>query len=171
MLGTGAAAADAALAGYGASQGVGAGMLAAEGAAAPGAMAFVTPSVTSGGMLGGSAGTGGLSGSLAGTTAEYGTPAMLADSSAAAAAAPPPSMLAQAGGYAKDGMKAASTFSAVNRAMGGGQPPMQAPAGRPVFQGEAPQISSSMGGMGGGQQAPDQNAVLAAIARRRQRGF
>lgn len=147
-------------------------MLAAEGAAAPGAMTFVTPSVTSGGMLGGgSAGTGGLSGSLAGTTAEYGTPAMLAESSAAAAAVPPPSMLAQAGGYAKTGMKAASTYGTVNRAMGGGQPPMQAPAGRPVFQGEQPQISSSMGGMGGGQPAPDQNAVLAAIARRRQRSF
>jgi hypothetical protein len=137
-------------------------------------MTFVTPSVTQGGMLAGAeagaagtGGTGGLSGSLAGTSMDYGTPAMLAEANGAAAAAPQPGMFSQAGGYAKNGMKAASNYNTVNRAMGGGQPQHQAPAGRPVFQGEQAPIASSMGG----QPPPNQNAVLAAIARRRQRGF
>lgn len=170
--GAGAGAAGVGMLGAGATGGA---MAGAGAAAAPGAMSFVTPAITQGGMLaGGSAGglgAGGMSGTLAGTSLEYGTPAMLAQAEAAAAAAPAPGLLAQAGGYAQTGMKAANTFGSVNRAMGGGQPPMQAPAARPVFQGEQPQISSSMGGMGGGQPAPDQNAVLAAIARRRQRSF
>jgi len=62
--------------------------------------------------------------------------------------------------------KAASTYSSVNRAMGGGQPQRQAPAGRPIFTGEAPQIAGGMGAPARGN-----NAVLAAIARRRQRGY
>ena len=137
--------------------GTGLGMLAPEGAAAvaPGATAFVTPPVTGGAPL---------SGMLSGTALDYGTQAMLAESSAGAAAAQP-GLMAQAGGYAKSGMKAASTYGAVNNAMGGNQPQAQAPMGRPVFQGEAPQISTGMA-----QPARDQNAVLAAIARRRQRG-
>ena len=117
-------------------------------------MMFTTPSVTGGP----------LSGVLSGTTLDYGTTAGLAEANTAAAGQP--GMLAQAGSALKTGMKAANTYGTVNKAMGGGQAPMQAPAGRPVFQGEAPQISSSMGAP-----APDQNAVLAAIARRRQRGY
>lgn len=129
------------------------------GAAAPTAqsMMFTTPSVTGGP----------LSGALSGTTLDYGTTAGLAEANTAAAGQP--GMLAQAGSALKTGMKAANTYGTVNKAMGGDQAPMQAPAGRPVFQGEAPQISSSLGDMGG--PAPNQNAVLAAIARRRQRGY
>lgn len=106
-----------------------------------------------------------MSGSLAGTSFDYGSPAMLAEADAAAAAVPEPGMLAQAGGYAKNGMKAATAYSNVSRAMGAGQQ-QQAPAPRPVFQGEQPSIASGMS-------APTQNnnAVLAAIARRRARGF
>jgi len=165
--GAGAAGAGAAAGGAGTTGGIlagesagatGLGMLAPEGAAAaaPGAMAFTTPPVAGGP----------LSGVLSGTTFDYGTPAMLADANAAAAT-PQPGLLSQVGGYAKTGMKAASAFGSVNKAMGGGQAPQQAPAPRPIFTGEAPQIAGAMG-------APAQtnnNAVLAAIARRRQRGY
>lgn len=143
----------------------GAGMFGAgSGAAtAPASMMFTTPPVT------GAAGFGELSGTLAGTDLAYGSTGAIADASAAAAAAPPPSMLAQLGGYAKTGAtmagKGAAAFGAVNQAMGGGQPTRGAPAARPVFQGPAPQIAPQA------PAAQNNNAVLAAIARRRQRGF
>jgi len=164
LLGTGAEAATAggmlAAEGTGAAAtGAGSGLFGASGAAgAPGIMSFTTPSVT------GATGFGELSGSLAGTDLAYGSPAALADAGAAAAAVPEPGMLAQAGGYAKTGVKAMGAYNAVNNAAGGNQPQM-APPPRPVFGGEAPQIAPQ------GQAAPNQNAVLAAIARRRQRGY
>jgi len=61
--------------------------------------------------------------------------------------------------------KAASSYSTVSNAAGGNQPQRQAPAPRPVYQGEQAPIAPQ------GRSAPNQNAVLAAIARRRQRGF
>jgi hypothetical protein len=63
--------------------------------------------------------------------------------------------------------KGVSAYGAVNNAMGGNRPPPMAPAGGPMFQGQSAPIAPQ----GGGQPAPNQNAVLAAIARRRQRGF
>lgn len=143
--GEGAAAAGAAGAAESGALGVG-----AAGAAAPGAMAFTTPSIMG-------AASPGLSGMLAGTTAEYGTPAMLAEASANAAAAPTPGMLAQMGGYAKDAGKALSTYNSVSGAMGGGQgaAPLP-PQGQPVFQGAATPITPQgpSGPMMGAQDTP-----------------
>ncbi len=138
-------------------EGVGALGAEAGASAAPGVMAFTTPPVAGGAPL---------SGSLAGTAFDYGAPGMLADANAAAAAAAPPGLLAKAGGFAKTGMKAAGAYGSVNRAMGGEQAPQQAPMPRPIFQGEAPSIAGGMGAP-----ARNNNAVLAAIARRRQRGY
>jgi len=54
----------------------------------------------------------------------------------------------------------------MSQAMGGGQQQRAPAPSQPLFQGEQPSIA---GGMGAG--APNNNAVLAAIARRRQRGI
>lgn len=79
-------------------------------------------------------------------------------------------MLQQAGGYAHNVGKAASTYGMVNNAMGGGQPMQQAPMARPVYQGDAPSIAQAAGA-GSMQPAGNQNLLLAQIARRRQMGI
>lgn len=84
-----------------------------------------------------------------------------------------PSMWDQAKGYmdkAEPYMnrigKAASAYQTVNGAGGGQQPQHQAPQGRPIFQGQAPQISQPM------QQAPDNFFVQGLLAKRqRNRGL
>lgn len=154
-------------------------------------MTFVTPTVTQGGMLGAAGGTG-----TAGTTGSTGAGMLGAESATSgmssldAIAASQPGYVANgsgleavaasqpgyvANGAALDGLstgtsfgaagKAVSNYNTMNKAMGGGQQQRQAPASRPVFQGEQAPISQP------GQPGQNQNAVLAAIARRRQRGF
>lgn len=123
-------------------------------------------------MLGGQA-TGGMSSLDAIAASQPGYVANGAGMDAVAASQPGYA----ANGASLEGLKGGSTlgsaakgmsnYNTANRAMGGGQPQHQAPAPRPVFQGEQAPIASSTGG----QPAPNQNAVLAAIARRRQRGF
>jgi hypothetical protein len=159
----GAGAAGAAEAGALGAGSAGAGMLGGD-AAATGALAYTTPSVIPS-ALGSS-----LAGSLAGTSAEYGTPAMLAEASSNAAAAPAPSMLSQMGGYAGQAGKAASTYSAVNGAMGGNAPPQQAPMARPVFQGAQAPITPQgpAGPMMGAQDTPFMRLLM--DQRMRQRG-
>jgi hypothetical protein len=135
-------------------------------AAAPGVGMFVTPPVAAPW-----AAAAPLDGVLGGTSMAYGSPAALAESTAAAGEAP--GMLAQAGGYAKDASKAASAYSSVSGAMGGGQPQQRAPQGRPVFQGEAPQIAAPA--TSAPQQSPlmqsggNAGGMLRAIAQQRLR--
>lgn len=93
---------------------------------------FVTPPVM------GAAGS--LDGTLAGTSFGYGSPAALAESGAMNTG-PVQGLLTQAKGYAGQAGKAASAYTTVNNAMGGNQPQHQAPPGRPIFQGNAPQIA------------------------------
>ncbi|MDN4061134.1 hypothetical protein QPK31_23220 [Massilia sp. YIM B02769] len=179
MAGTGAAAADAALAAYGG------GMLAAEGAAVPGAMTFVTPAVTEGGALAGAgagagsaAGAGGAGGGATGVLGGGEASAPILGEAPVGEGMLPGAYSDVAGekfamankaspmtGYLKSAGKAASTYSTVNKAMGGEQPQRRAPQGRPIFQGEAAPIAPTA------PAASNNNAVLAAIARRRQRGF
>jgi hypothetical protein len=132
----------------------------AAGAALPGA--FVTPPVAPWAPVGP------LSGVLEGTDMAYGSPAAI---NSMMATTESPGMLAQAGGYAKTAGKAASAYSTVNQAMGGQQmqPAPPPPPPRPYFSGDAPSFAQAAGA--GMQPAPNQNAILAAIARRRQRGF
>lgn len=141
--GAGAADAGAAAAGGGLLAGDAAAGGAAAGAGAAGTagagagtMAFVTPPVTEGsisaaGILGEAPVTEGmLPGAYSDVAGEQ-----------YAMAHPAPGLLAQAQGYAGQAGKAASTYGAVTRAMGGGQPQQQAPHGQPIFQGAAPQIA------------------------------
>lgn len=151
--GTGAAAADAALAGYGGgmlgADTAGAGML----GAAPGtgsAMAYTTPSIFPA--------SGELSGTLAGTDAAYGSQAALANAPSVA----PPTMMEQLGGYAKQGSKAASTFGTVSGAMGGNAPQRPPPQARPVFQGAAPPIAQQ-------PQQPQENQFARMLYEQRMR--
>lgn len=147
-------------------------------------MTFVTPAVTEGGMLaGGGAGTG--AGMLGGESATAGMSSL--DAIAAgqqgyvANGAGLDAVAASQPGYIADGsslanLKAGSTLGSVgkgaanygrmNQAMGGNQQQRPAPQGQPLFQGEQPSIAGGMGASGSSN-----NAVLAAIARRRQRGI
>lgn len=65
-------------------------------------------------------------------------------------------------GYGKQAGKAASTYSAVNGAMGGNQPQRPPPQGRPVFQGEAPPIAQQ-------QVQPQENQFARMLQEQRMR--
>jgi hypothetical protein len=180
MAGTGAAAADAALAAYGADAAAaaygagatggltGAGTAAMGGAgtgATGGAMAFTTPSIfatgETGGMLGaGEAGTTGAGILGDGAVAEGAQAGAYSDVAGEqyAMAHPPADWM----GYGKNAGKAASTYSAVNGAMGGNQPQRPPPQGRPVFQGEAPPIAQQ-------QMQPQQNQYALALLEQQKR--
>lgn len=150
-------------------------------------MTFVTPAVTEGMLGGAGAGAGGAAGGglLGGESATAGMssldaiaasqPGYVANGSALdSLAASMPNYTPN--GAALDGLKAGSSFGSaakgaanygrMNQAMGGGQQQRPAPQGQPLFQGEQPSIASGMGASGS-----NNNAVLAAIARRRQRGL
>lgn len=149
-------------------------------------MTFVTPAITEG-ML---AGAGSAGGTGAGTGLLGGGSATAGMSSLDAIAASQPGYVANGAGldavsaslpnYTPDGAalanlkvgsalgaagKAGANYNTVNKAMGGEQPQRRAPQGRPIFQGEPAPIAPAAS-------APrNNNAVLAAIARQRQRGF
>ena len=151
-------------------------------------MTFVTPAVTEGGMLagaGGGAAGGAGAGMLGGESATAGM------SSLDAIAASQPGYVANGAGldavsaslpgYVPDGSalaglkagsaygsaaKGAANYGRMNQAMGGNQQQRPAPQGQPLFQGEQPSIAGGMGAAGS-----NNNAVLAAIARRRARGI
>lgn len=164
LLGEGAAAAAVPAADAGAAAAAGGlGGLGGAAPAAEGVGMFVTPPVTPW------AASAPLDGMLSGTSMAYGSPAALAD---AGAAAEPQGLLAQGMGYAKDAGKAASAYGTVTNAMGGGQQQQhQAPQGRPVFQGDAPQIAqaASMAPVQSPtmQSGGDAGGMLRAIAQQR----
>ncbi len=159
------------------------------GGAAPGAMTFVTPAVTEGMLGGAGAGAGGAAGGglLGGESATAGMSSLDAIAAsqpgytAAQGEAAMNAVAASQPGYVADGSalanlktgstygsaaRGAANYSRMNQAMGGGQQQRPAPQGQPLFQGEQPSIAGGMGAP-----AQNNNAVLAAIARRRQRGF
>jgi hypothetical protein len=67
-------------------------------------------------------------------------------------------------GYAKDLSKASTAYNTMNGAVGGTQPQHAAPAPRPVFQGEAPQIARQ-------QQQPHENQFARMLLEQRKRGM
>lgn len=152
--------------------GAGAAGTAGAATAAPGVTAFVTPGVTQGGILaGGESATAGMA-SLDAIAASQ--PGYLANGAGLeAVAASQPGYVAN--GAALNGLKAGSAlgsaakgvsaYGSMNNAMGGNQAPPPGPAARPAFQGQRPPIAPQ------GPAPSNNNAVLAAIARRRQRGI
>ncbi|MEW6022861.1 MAG: hypothetical protein AB1807_12045 [Pseudomonadota bacterium] len=174
-------------------------MLAAEGAAVPGAMTFVTPAVTEGGMLaGGGAGAGGGmladGGGATGAAAGTGGQATAGMSSLDAIAASQPGYTAAqgeaamnavaasqpgynaAGGTALENLKAGSTMQSLGKGAATYGRMSQAMGGGQQQRAPAPgqplfqgEQPSIAGGMGA--RGSNNNAVLAAIARSRARGI